>query len=681
MRKIGYFLAIYAVLMLTMSIANAQQGDRVTKEQFEGRTDLPLPPFPEGIDWLNVSAPLRVEDLRGKVVLLDFWTYGCINCIHMLPVFKALEEKYPDELVIIGVHSAKFANEGETDNIRQIITRYEIDHPIINDSDFRVWRLYGARAWPTIVIADPRGNVLAADAGEIPLDVLDTIIGGMVMYFDELGEIDRTPLPIAPIRNTVVPSALAFPGKILIDPDQNRLFIADSGHHRIIIADLTTYEVLDVIGTGVSGLDDGDFATATFNQPHGMALKGDKLYVAEAKNHVIRVLDLTNRTVEVLAGTGTRGDLILSFSSRIREPRAFDMRSPWDVAFGADNTLFIASAGTHQIWEMNLDTNIMRVSVGNGREAMLNTRLDTSELAQPSGLYFRDGLLYFADSESSTVRVADYTNNTVMTISGTLENNLFQFGDVDGAVGTSRLQHPLGVTGAPDGTIYIADTYNHKIKAVDETLNTITLFGLGGNGGFVDGDSSIAQFDEPADVKYHDHKLYVADTNNHAIRVIDLNTNIVSTVVFPNPEKLQIAQRVTVVGGNIAMNDVLTVPRQALATGDGELVLRFILPDGYKINSLAPSYARFGGYNSTLSFVSSPEIPLTDPETRIPLRLSAGQTPLTGEIDIYYCEATNENLCFIETFTLQMLFEFSDEAQNREAIVERVITPPTIGAR
>ncbi|MCU0481699.1 MAG: redoxin domain-containing protein [Anaerolineae bacterium] len=669
MKRLTYFLVICAVLMFTFSIAIAQQGDSVSKEQFEGRTDLPLPEFPDGLDWLNVSAPLRIDDLRGKVVLLDFWTYGCINCIHMIPTFKQLEEKYPDELVIIGVHSAKFANEGETDNIRQIILRYEIDHPIINDSDFRVWQLYGAQAWPTLVIADPRGNVLAADAGEIPFDVLDTIIGGMVGYFDDLGEIDRTPLPIAPIRDEVVPSALAFPGKILIDAPNNRLFIADSGHHRIIIADLTTYEVLEVIGTGVSGLDDGDFAIATFNQPHGMALRGDKLYVAEAKNHVIREIDLTNRTVEILAGTGTRGERILPFSTPIREPRAYDMRSPWDVATGAGDTLFIASAGTHQIWEMNLQTEIVRVSVGNGREAMLNTKLDTSELAQPSGLYFRDGLLYFADSESSTVRVADYTNNTVMTISGTLENNLFQFGDVDGAVGTSRLQHPLGVTGAPDGTLYIADTYNHKIKAVDETLSTTTIFGLGGVGGFADGDAQTAQFDEPADVKYHDGKLYVADTNNHAIRVIDLTANTVSTVVFPNPEKLRIAQRVTVIGGNVSSAEAVILPAQTVKAGQIDLIVRFTLPEGYKINAQAPSFVRLDGFGNTA---------LTEIETRIPITLEAGATAITGEIDLFYCEAVDESLCFIDTFRLEIPISLSDLAQTSEIVVARSITPPTL---
>lgn len=669
MKKLTYFLSICAVLMLTFSIATAQQGDSVTKEQFEGRTDLPLPEFPEGLDWFNVSAPLQIADLRGKVVLLDFWTYGCINCIHMLPTFKQLEEKYPDELVIIGVHSAKFANEGETDNIRQIILRYEIDHPIINDSDFRVWQTYGAQAWPTVVIADPRGNVLAADAGEIPFDVLDTIIGGMVGYFDDLGEIDRTPLPIAPIRAEVVPSALAFPGKILIDAPNNRLFIADSGHHRIIIADLTTYEVLEVIGTGMSGLDDGDFAVATFNQPQGMALRGDKLYVAEARNHVIREVDLTNRTVDILAGTGTRGERILPFSTPIREPRAYDMRSPWDVVMGAGDTLFIASAGTHQIWEMNLQTEIVRVSVGNGREAMLNTKLDTSELAQPSGLYFRDGLLYFADSESSTVRVADYTNNTVMTISGTLENNLFQFGDADGAVGTSRLQHPLGVTGSSDGTLYIADTYNHKIKAVDETLTTTTIFGLGGVGGFADGDAQTAQFDEPADVKYHNGKLYVADTNNHAIRVIDLTTNTVSTVIFPNPEKLRIAQRVTVIGGNASSAEVVILPTQTVKTGQIDIVVRFILPDGYKINAQAPSFARLDGLGNTA---------LTEIETRIPTTVETNTTFITGEIDLFYCEALDESLCFIDTFRIEIPISPSDSADMTEIVVERGITPPSL---
>jgi sugar lactone lactonase YvrE len=272
---------------------------------------------------------------------------------------------------------------------------------------------------------------------------------------------------------------LAFPGKVMVDENGGRLFIADSNHHRIVIADLETYEVLDVIGTGQRGYVEGDFATVQFNQPQGMALDGDILYVADTYNHAIRALNLTDRTAEIIAGDGERGRGVPFFDTEISDPLNFAIRSPWDVTLGDDHILYIAMAGTHQIWQLNLDTNILQATVGDGREAMLNATLADSELAQPSGLYFTDGQLYFADSESSTVRVADLADDSVETIAGTTDNNLFDFGDIDGELGVSRLQHALGVTGSPDGLIYIADTYNSKIKVVDENFETQTLHGSG----------------------------------------------------------------------------------------------------------------------------------------------------------------------------------------------------------
>src|SRR5688572_13849498 len=217
MRKRNLIILVIAILALGVVAVLAQDDDA----QFAGDPSYPAPDFPEGLDWLNVPAPVIIDSLRGKIVILDFWTYGCINCIHMIPTLRQLEEKYPDELVVIGVHSAKFANEGETQNIRQIVQRYELTHPVINDNEFATWQTYapyGVNAWPTFVIIDPRGNVLAVQAGEIPFEAFDRVISGMVSFFDGTDELNRDPVEITLEGAEDPNTALAYPGKVLADP-------------------------------------------------------------------------------------------------------------------------------------------------------------------------------------------------------------------------------------------------------------------------------------------------------------------------------------------------------------------------------------------------------------------------------------------------------------------------------
>jgi thiol-disulfide isomerase/thioredoxin len=674
-------LLFWFVVLLLVPIVNAQnedEGDNRPVSDFEGNPELAMPPFPEEVEWVNVSQPLTLDDLRGKIVILDFWTYGCINCIHMIPIFEALQAKYPDELAVIGVHSAKFTNEGETENIQQVVQRYNVQHPVINDKDFLVWRTYGIRAWPTFVVIDPRGNILAAQSGEIPFEAFDPLIAGMIEYWDGLGEINREPIIQRAVEGAALPNtALNFPGKVLVDGAGGRLFIADTNNHRIVIADLETHTVLDIIGNGTPGLTDGSFDTAQLRQPYGMALRDNVLYIADTKNHAIRIADLNTRTIDIAAGTGEMGrGGPLTFGMQIREPRAYALRSPWDVTFGDENTLFIAHAGSHQIFEMNVETGVMRPSVGNGREAMKNATLDISELAQPSGLYFHDGLLYFADSESSTIRVADYTNNTVMTVSGTVNDDLFDYGDIDGPVGTSRLQHVLGITGDGNGTLYIADTYNSRIKTIDANMNTETLFGLGGNGGFANGDATTAQFDEPGGLDYHDGRLYVADTNNHAIRIIDLETGTVETIHFPNPERLQIAEQLTVIGGNQPLEEIVTLEPLTLTPDDTTLQLVLNLPMGYKLNLDAPSTLNVHE-NDALN-ISAQEVAITETSVTLPLTLNAAEGVLQAEITVFYCEAVNTTLCFIDEFTVEARITVDAASEESAIEIKRDIVPPQL---
>lgn len=221
------------------------------------------PDFHEGLEWLNTDKPISMKDLKGKVVLLDFWTYCCINCIHVIPDLKKLEEEFADELVVIGVHSAKFENEKLTENIREAVLRYEIEHPVVNDKDFKVWREYGARAWPSFALINPRGKLLGLTSGEgIYLKIRD-VIEEIITEFDELGEIDRTPLNLTLENSTRPKSVLNYPGKISFDSSRNLLWISDSNNNRIIGLDQNGNPV-HIIGNGRIGLKDGDFKTAEF---------------------------------------------------------------------------------------------------------------------------------------------------------------------------------------------------------------------------------------------------------------------------------------------------------------------------------------------------------------------------------------------------------------------------------
>src|SRR5690349_10084480 len=292
--------------------AALQEGQNPVPE-YEGKVN--APDFPEGLQWLNSDHPISIRQLRGKIVLLDFWTYCCINCMHIIPQLKKLEKKYPNELVVIGVHTAKFTTEKETDNIRQAILRYEIEHPVVNDKDQRVWSEYAVRAWPTLMLIDPAGKVVGRLEGEGGFDTLDRYISGMIAAFDAKKQLDRRPLQLALERHRAPAGLLAFPGKVLADQKTGQLFISDSNHNRVVVVSLADNSVKETIGAGDVGMNDGDYNAATFNHPQGMAYDAaaNVLYVADTENHAIRAVDLTKRTVTTIAGTGEQSRTTVTF--------------------------------------------------------------------------------------------------------------------------------------------------------------------------------------------------------------------------------------------------------------------------------------------------------------------------------------------------------------------------------
>lgn len=636
----------------------AEEGER----SFAG--DVPAPEFPTGLDWLNIDKPLSLADLHGKVVLLDFWTYGCINCMHIIPDLKKLEEKYADELVVIGVHSAKFENEGDTENIRNVILRYELEHPVVNDNQFQIWSEYGARAWPTLVLIDPDGNVLGFHAGEGIYDIFDQVIAGMVAEFDELGRIDRTPLNLKLEGESLVNSPLLFPGKVLADETNGRLFIADSNHNRIVISDLEG-NVLEVIGDGRPRLQDGDFESASFFRPQGLTLADDNtLYVADTENHTIRKVDLDSRQVETVAGTGEQVYIQVPSGPALSTP----LNSPWDVLY-YDGQVFVAMAGQHQIWVYNPDDETISSYAGSGREELLDGQLVQGGLNQPSGLATDGDVLYIADSEASAIRTADLDpEGQLETIVGT---GLFDFGDVDGQGDEVRLQHPLGVV-VLDDLLYVADTYNSKIKLIDPASQESKTFLGGDESGWRDGPEAL--FDEPGGLSLGEDKLYIADTNNHVIRVADLNTKEVETLVLIDNEGLLTQQP-----ADAKYNGkVITQEPQTIAAGPASVSLEVTIPEGYKVNDLAPFSMEWTGDGDGITFdtedanqrIVEPEFPLS-----FPAEFSEGEDALTGNLVIYYCDEEAQSLCFIEQVKMTAPFTVTGDGQDTLVFSHTIPSP------
>jgi DNA-binding beta-propeller fold protein YncE/thiol-disulfide isomerase/thioredoxin len=497
------------------------QDTPVANEQQRSETHRTLAPeLDGGIAWLNTAGPIRLRDLRGKIVLLDFWTLCCINCIHTLPELAKLEKKYANQLVVIGVHSPKFDNERNSESIRKAILRYEIKHPVVNDADRKIWEAYEATSWPTIWLIDPEGYLVGRGSGEGLGEALDKAIGQLVIAHRDRKTLkeERLPFDTARFRDRG-DSPLFFPGKVLADAAGGRLFISDSTHHRVVITDLTGHKIA-IAGTGEPGRDDGPFALATFNDPQGLALNGQTLYVADRKNHLIRALDLETQTVKTFAGTGMQGDDRRHGGSALK----IALNSPWDLCLN-DKELFVAMAGHHQIWKLDLKTSEIVPYAGNGQEFIRDGSRERASFAQPSGLATDGTTLFVADSEVSGIRAIPLDGKgDVKTIVG---EGLFEFGDIDGVGSKVRLQHALGIA-HHGGKLYVADTYNSKIKVIDAAAQSCTTFLGGDRSGWFAGSA----LSEPGGLSFAGNRLYVADTNNHRIRMIDLETKRISTLVL-----------------------------------------------------------------------------------------------------------------------------------------------------
>jgi thiol-disulfide isomerase/thioredoxin len=627
-----------------------------------------------GFGWIN-SGPITLEELRGKVVLLDFWTFCCINCHHILPDLAKLEEKYPNELVVIGVHSAKFPAERDTDNIRRKVREYRIKHPVINDADRAIWTRFGVDVWPTLVLIDVNGNVVDGVTGEGKYDYLDRKIGQLIEAARDRGELNTTPFKFTPEIERQSDTPLLFPGKICADVAGNRLFISDTGHNRIVQTDLEGRNPV-VIGNGNEGLVDGDYEKARFNRPQGVFVSKDTLYVADTESHAIRAVDLKAHEVSTIAGTGVQAP----YSPNTPEPgpgRGMVISSPWDITqIPGDNTLFIAMAGPHQIWRYDPGSGVIGRFAGTGDENIFDGTVLNAKFAQPSGITTDGTNLFVADSEVSGIREITPSRGQygprVNTIAG---QGLFAFGDHDGRGASVRLQHCLGV-GYGDGKLFIADSYNNKIKVCD--LKTRSIRTLVGNHAAGDSDKP-PHFYEPGGLSVAGPILYVADTNNHKVRMVNLATDAVKTLPlegltppravrrppsFPNATKTRAPKFLAKPGKALSLAVAVEMPRGYKL--NEEQALHYLVETPEQAGALGAEVSPEGGRVKPPAKSFTIPAPLANDAT-------AGQMlTLRFSLSVFVCSEVS-SLCRIQSFVWEIPVEFSDSGTSDAIKLDAVV--------
>ncbi len=550
-----------------------------------------------GRAWLNTGgATYSVSDFRGRWLLLDFWTFCCVNCLHVLDELRGLEQRYDGELVVVGVHSPKFVHEADPDALAAAVQRYEVAHPVLDDPDLVTWRAYAARAWPTLVLVDPEGYVVAQYAGEGHAHAIDALLADLREEHLAKGTLQPggSPYVPPPARD----GALRFPAKAVALPEGGFL-VADAGHHQLVRLADDAETVLGRVGGGERGLVDGGPDTARFNEPNGLCLLppevagrvGYDVVVADTVNHALRGVHLESGEVRTVAGDGHQGlpgSPPLGTPSDPTDPTGptgVSLSSPWDVAWWQDR-VWVAMAGIHQLWTLDPRTGELRASAGTGNEGLLDGHLDEAWFAQTSGLAADGSRLWLADSETSSLRYLEH--GVVRTAVGT---GLFDFGFRDGPADEALLQHPLGVTVLPDGSVAVCDTYNGAVRRYDPTTGTVDTLATDL------AEPSGAVLDASTGPGHRGGHLVVVESAAHRLTRVPLGAAASAS----------------------GLSHTTRRPVTEVATGELELVVSFEPPPGQKVDD------RFGPASQLLVSATPPQL----------VRAGAGRgTELTRTITI-----------------------------------------------
>jgi DNA-binding beta-propeller fold protein YncE len=583
-----------------------------------------VPGFDGASAWLNVDHALSLEELAGRVVVVDFWTSCCINCLHTMPILERLERRFKDKpVVVVGVHSPKFDQEREADRLRDILRDNRIEHPVAVDAEMAIWRAWGVEAWPTVVVLDTSGRVIWAAMGEPDEEDLTRVVASALE--ESKGSLAKGELKgVRPEPESA--GALRYPGKVLVLEDGG-LAVADTGHNRIVLLDKAG-AVTAVVGSGLAGRLDGALSEASFRRPQGMTEVGSDLYVADTGNHLIRKIDRKRGMVATVAGTGSIGYRRLTDAQALA--RDFALRSPWDVLHHK-GVLYVALAGSHQIGVFDPGKGTVKGFVGSGHEGRQDGERWVSAFAQPSALATDGKELFVLDSETSSVRAVDFASGDVRTIVG---KDLFVFGDVDGAREKVRLQHPIGMA-FDGGSLWVADTYNSKLKRVNPATGetkTVIAAGLG----------------EPAGVSARGGVLYVADTNHHrVVRAPAKGAAALEAVAVAGLSAPALSQESA---GAEAGTPVASLGTWAVPAGKASRIqVRWQMPEGTAVNDGAPFKLV---WTETHGLAKLPEpIRKKGAEVKEGFEVSIEPAPgstsgaLVGVLDVMICDVATHRVC------------------------------------
>jgi thiol-disulfide isomerase/thioredoxin len=590
--------------------------------------------------WLNTARPLELEDFKGRVILLDFWTYACVNCIQALPEIKKLEEQFGSKLTVIGVHSGKFNNEKNLSAIKKAILKYDITHPVVNDPNFEIWNNFGAKSWPTFVLINPHGNIEEIYSGENELVNVKEDVSQLIKKYKY--QINRDTLPVRLEKHDLIGNVLNFPTKLAYVNNFSyksrhapAIFIANSGHNDIVVSSLTG-DIILKIGSGREGFEDGTFDAASFNKPQGMLYSAEKLYVADTGNHAIRVVDFKEGKVTTLLGSGQRGQVVEN-DAEFLEAKNLELASPTDIEFFPNkDTIAIANSGTHQILSYDLKNQKVAILAGNGSEGIDDGQYPDNSLAQTADMSVYNHKLYFVDSESSSLRVLD-ENGYVKTLIG---KDLFKFGHQGGDKNSASMQHPLGLI-ADDTGIYVSDSFNHVIRKYDFSGQMRDLVGSGKVG---DSFGKSTQFNEPEGIVAVLDRFYIADSNNNRILVVSRGSLSSELLEVMPPLKLPKE-------GFLEYLPNLQREAPIKVSSNSEAMIKINIEKGWKLNEAGPSFVNL------LQMVKDSQAVMVESfdwnsvkrkEMKLPKLNSDKDYLLQGTI--YYCEDKVNSLCYIKSY-------------------------------
>lgn len=606
--------------------------------------------------WFNVSRPLEASDLKDRIVLLDFWTYACVNCVQVLQEIKKIEEQFGSKLLVIGVHSGKFRNEKDLAEIKKAIIRNDITHPVVNDPDFRIWNSFSINAWPSLVLINPRGKIEKVYVGESESMEVKSGIKKLISKFKY--EVNRDPLPIVLEKNTVVSNVLEFPTKLEYGADftyKSRsapaVFISNTGKNNIIVTSLSG-DIILKIGSGIRGLQDGSFDSAAFNSPQGLLYRAGKLYVADSGNHALRQIDFKSGKVTTLIGSGQKGSVILS-AAEVSDGKSFDLASPTDIEFFPNyDNIAIANSGTDQILNYNISKERVSVLAGDGSQGIMDGKYPNNILAQTSDMSVYNRKLYFTDSKSSSLRVMDEAGE-VKTLIG---KDLFKFGRKNGGKVEALMQHPMGLM-VDDTGAYISDSFNHIIRRYDLSSGQISTLVGGKKRGDNLGSGSATEFDQPEGIISVLNNFYVVDSNNN--RIVILNRGNFNSTILDVMPPLKLSKE-----GFLQYLPNLTKLPEIVVKSDAEISLKIDLKKGWKINEMGPSFVNL------LKKAKEDQVDLITVIDWQSLKVKEAKLPkLNSKKDyilqgvIYYCEDKKNALCYINSYEQKLVVKSGEKNQ------------------